>query len=483
MLSLLVLTFAICAVAQPASDLITNLPGAPAVNFSQYSGYIVVNDTHGRNMFYWFVESQSNPAQDPLVLWLNGGPGCSSLGGFLSENGPFFVNTDGKTLRVNDKAWNKITNVIYLESPSGVGFSTSQTPSDYTTGDYQTAQDSVIFLQRWLLEFPSYQNRPLWITGESYGGHYVPNLAKAILEANAAGGSPKINLAGFQVGNAWTVAELDNKGAVDFWYSHAIISQATYNGLMNNCDFANIGPLTNADLLKTNPALCDVYQAQADVDMADINIYQIYYDICLNSNSENQAERLMAAVAEANPLSPFNAQRKPVASSAVVQNNDGMLGDQMPDPDPCVDDHMESYLNIPEVQAAIHAKSMHWTDCSTKLSYSRTDLLTSMIPVYQWLLTNSQIRMLVYTGDVDGIVPVTGTRSWIASMNLTISETWRAWKDSESQTGGWTEKYSYGSNKYGLTFATVRDAGHMVPWGQPGRSFDLFSRFLNNQNI
>jgi len=144
---------------------------------------------------------------------------------------------------------------------------------------------------------------------------------------------------------------------------------------------------------------------------------------------------------------------------------------------------MSEYLNQKNVQTAIHAQSMTWSDCSNKVDYSRDDLLTSMIPVYQWLLTNSNIRMMVYSGDVDGIVPVTGTRKWLAYMNMTISENWRPWMDSESQVGGWLEGYKYGSNPNGLLFATVRDAGHMVPWVQPGRSLDLFSRFLFNQPI
>jgi len=373
--------------------------------------------------------------------------------------------------------------LIYLESPSGVGFSTSDTKSDYTTGDYQTAQDSVVFLQRWLVKYPQFATNPFWVSGESYGGHYVPNLAKAILEANQAGGQPTINLMGFQVGNAWTNAELDNEGAVDMWYTHAIISKATYDGLYANCDFANIGPLATGELglsapeTAANPALCDEYQYQAMYkDMEDINIYDIYADICLASEPENQALRLRNMVAKANPLSPFSArQRKAVTS--------GRLGDQMPDPDPCIDTHLQSYLNLADVQTAIHAESLHWVDCSSIVNYSYSDLLSSEIPVYQDLLNNSKLRMLVYSGDVDGIVPVTGTRKWLDSMNMTISSPWRLWLDSFSQTGGFVEVYRYGSNPNGLTFATVRDAGHMVPWTQPGRSFDLFSRFLQQQPI
>jgi len=418
------------------------------------------------------------------VLWLNGGPGCSSLGGFLSENGPFWVNTDGETLRINPSAWNLIANVIYLESPAGVGFSYSETPSDYVTGDYQTAQDSVVFLQQFILMYPQFASSKFWIAGESYGGHYVPNLAKAVLQANMAGGFPKIDLAGFQVGNAWTVAQLDNEGAVDMWYSHSIISQQTYNGFYANCNFSGIGPLADDTLVgapEYNNILCDDYQAQADKDMYDINIYQVYYDVCLNAS--NQATTLIKYIAEANPNGPYPAQSTQAGTKTRDDKPDQEPGDQEPDMDPCVDQHMTDYLNNASVQAAIHAIPTVWSDCDNQVEYSRTDLLTSMIPVYQWLLTNSNIRMLVYSGDIDGIVPTTGTKLWLAYMNMTIVDTWRPWIDSTKQTGGWTESYKWGTNPHGLTFASVRDAGHMVPWCQPGRSYNLFSRFLTGQRI
>jgi len=475
----LVLVALVAHLCQAQSDLITNLPGAPAnITFKQYSGYVIVNQTHGRNMFYWFVESQGSPSTDPLVLWLNGGPGCSSLGGVFTENGPLYVNPDGTTLQVNPYAWNLNTNVVYLESPSGVGFSTSQTLSDYVTGDAQTAQDSVVFMQQFLMKYPQYQSAPFWITGESYGGHYVPNLAKAILQANAAGGQPKINLVGFQVGNAWTDATIDNEGAVDMWWSHAVISDETYKGFYAHCDFSNIGPLESNGAPQSGDPLCDQYQAQADKDMTDVNIYQLYYDVCMDSEY-NEVTKLMDSVAAANPMSPFTK----ATSQRRSHRNDGQLGDQMPDPDPCVENHLTNYLNIPAVQQAIHAVPTSWAMCSDKVDYSRTDLLASMLPVYQWLLTNSTIRMLVYSGDIDGIVPVTGTRTWLAALNMTITDTWRPWFDSESQTGGWTQAYKWGTNPTGLTFASIRDAGHMVPWCQPGRSLDLFSRFINGKKI
>ena len=100
-----------CSSSPPGAreaDKIAALPGQPPrVNFDQYSGYVTVSELHGRALFYYFVESPYQAASKPLVLWLNGGPGCSSLGaGAFQELGPFRVNPDGKTLSRNRHAWN-----------------------------------------------------------------------------------------------------------------------------------------------------------------------------------------------------------------------------------------------------------------------------------------------------------------------------------------------------------------------------------------
>jgi serine carboxypeptidase-like clade 2 len=113
--------------------------------------------------------------------------------------------------------------MLFVESPAGVGFSYSNTTADYTVGDNRTAVDMYKFLVGFTAAFPQYAGRELWITGESYGGHYVPMAVAAIVQGNAAGGNPKLNIKGFQVGNAWTDAGIDNTGCVNFWYGHNMI--------------------------------------------------------------------------------------------------------------------------------------------------------------------------------------------------------------------------------------------------------------------
>eukprot|EP00658_Telonema_sp_P-2_P056506 TRINITY_DN44959_c0_g1_i1.p2 TRINITY_DN44959_c0_g1~~TRINITY_DN44959_c0_g1_i1.p2 ORF type:complete len:108 (+),score=42.50 TRINITY_DN44959_c0_g1_i1:207-530(+) len=96
-----------------------------------FGGHITVDATAGRAIYYMFAESQSNPSTDPLVLWLTGGPGCSGVMAMFTENGMFNIDFQTGNPVVNPWSWNKKANVIYIESPAGVGFSYSNTTGDY----------------------------------------------------------------------------------------------------------------------------------------------------------------------------------------------------------------------------------------------------------------------------------------------------------------------------------------------------------------
>jgi serine carboxypeptidase-like clade II len=158
--------------------------------------------------------------------------------------------------------------------------------------------------------------------------------------------------------------------------------------------------------------------------------------------------------------------------------------------DPCVDDHVTAYLNRRDVQAALHVPPMGWAMCSDKVDYAADDVTASMLPNWRRILA-SNVAALVYSGDVDAVVPFTGTRKWIDELRLdTVGggggrwaaliaevQAWRPWMGSDGQVAGYVTAYD------GLTFATVRDAGHMVPWTQPARARDMFSRFLRGQEL
>ncbi|MBA0571804.1 hypothetical protein Golob_002178, partial [Gossypium lobatum] len=186
--------------AEEEADRISALPGQPKVSFPQFSGYVTVNKVAGRALFYWLTESPNSPSSKPLVIWLNGGPGCSSVAyGASEEIGPFRINKSASGLYLNKFSWNNVANLLFLETPAGVGFSYTNRSSDLLdTGDRRTAMDSLEFLIRWLNRFPRYKNREVYITGESYAGHYVPQLARQIMVYNKKSKHP-INLKGIMV--------------------------------------------------------------------------------------------------------------------------------------------------------------------------------------------------------------------------------------------------------------------------------------------
>ncbi|PPR85208.1 hypothetical protein GOBAR_AA35476 [Gossypium barbadense] len=168
-------------------DKIVKLPGQPPrLSFQQFSGYVTVDYKKHTALFYYFVEAETDPASKPLVLWLNGGPGCSSLGvGAVEGNVTSMDRPNGEFLVKNDYSWNREANMLYLETPIGVGFSYSTNTSSYEAVDDEiTARDNLVFLQNWYNKFPNYRHRDLYITGESYAGHYIPQLAKLMVEFN-----------------------------------------------------------------------------------------------------------------------------------------------------------------------------------------------------------------------------------------------------------------------------------------------------------
>ncbi|WMV10708.1 hypothetical protein MTR67_004093 [Solanum verrucosum] len=414
-----------------AKDWINKLPGQPPVKFQQYGGYVTVNQSAGRALYYYFTEAENSNAL-PLLLWLNGGPGCSSIAyGAMEELGPFRVNSDGKTLHRNRYAWNHAANVLFLESPAGVGFSYTNTSSDLnTTGDSRTANDNVVFLLNWLERFPEYKNRDFYISGESYAGHYVPQLAHAILQLNKLEKKTLINLKGIIIGNAVINDDTDTIGMYEYFASHALISDETYHDILNSCYDDNY-----------NQSKCDEAAEITNKNLNNLDIYNIYYPLCKNGNLTKY------------PKTPTPLQI-----------------------DPCSDKYIYAYMNRRDVQDALHANVSNlkydWTSCSDSLFYDWKDSPVTIIPLLKESLENG-VRVWIFSGDTDGRVPVTSSKRSIQAMNLTVDQPWHSWLNG-GEVGGYVEAY-----KGGLTFATVRGAGHEVPSYEPARALSLISHFLS----
>ncbi|KAG9450977.1 hypothetical protein H6P81_010942 [Aristolochia fimbriata] len=411
-------------------DKIDGLPGQPeGVDFDQYAGYVTVDPSHGRALFYYIVESPENASGKPLVLWLNGGPGCSSLGaGAMMELGPFRVNSDGKTLTRNNYGWNKVANILFLESPAGVGFSYSNATSDYDLcSDKRTAYDSYTFLVNWLERFSHYKTRDFFITGESYAGHYVPQLAQLIHHRNKISNQTVINLRGVAIGNAWIEDETGYKGMYDFFWTHALISDEIHDGIATNCNFSN----------ESSSSECKEYILQARKSTRNIYIYNIYAPICNSTTGSH------------------------------LMNAEFVF-------DPCSEYYIYSYLNLPEVQKAFHANLTNlpgpWDSCNMKMNHDWTDSPHSVLDTIHELMA-CEISVWIYSGDVDGLVTVTATTMAINKLKPSVETAWYPWYV-DGEVGGFAVGYK------NLTFVTIRESGHFVPSYQPARALTFFTSFI-----
>lgn len=221
----LILTILCVVCGAPAEDRVKGYPGVSETpNFLTYSGFLEIPNSQGKSLHYVFVESQNNPATDPLVLWLNGGPGCSSLDGLVYEHGPYVFPDQGTVLGKNPYSWNTNASVIYLEAPAGVGFSYLGSLSNNRTNDRITAHDNLQAMLRWFRKFPEYSSHEFYITGESYAGIYVPTLAHNVLLYNMYSAG-QINLKGLAVGNGCTDWTVDTTPALmELAWSHSLIN-------------------------------------------------------------------------------------------------------------------------------------------------------------------------------------------------------------------------------------------------------------------
>ncbi|RLN14286.1 hypothetical protein BBO99_00002871 [Phytophthora kernoviae] len=185
----------------------------------QLSGYFKIDGSKSKNYFYWFFESRGSPSTDPVIIWLTGGPGCSSILALLQENGPCSVNDD-LSLKRNPYSWNERANVMWIDQPVGVGFSYGDV-SEYDTTEKEVGDDMFHFLQEFFQARPEYQKQPFYVFGESYAGHYVPAIAHRIFTGNQQKEGPvHINLQGFGIGNGLTDPEVQYKYYPDMAYNN-----------------------------------------------------------------------------------------------------------------------------------------------------------------------------------------------------------------------------------------------------------------------
>ena len=445
-------------------DLVKLLPKYE-YNGTLYSGYLSASP---RKQFHYLLHlADTEHDSKPLVLWLNGGPGCSSLYGWITENGPMMYHKN-KTFSKNEYSWNKEANMLYIESPGEVGFSfiNSNLDSDLEINDDITAKENFNALLSFFLKFPEYKGREFYISGESYAGVYIPMLAYEIINYNKlVPEDNRINLKGILVGNGLADNDCDDITArLDYAFSHHFMSYETRLKYIEYC----IKNFTN------NPCLDIIHKSWNLLDK--INIYNIYEDCDLPTTTEGEIDYYSNYFIKSSwTFKDLKVKQNMMRSKIrLLSEEEGDVKLQ------CFNDKfMTDYFNDDEVKKNLHVNmTKHWGMCSNKIFKNYKTQYKASIWAYPTLIKNN-IRILIFNGDADLSVPFNGNIRWIESLKLDVEEPWRKWRafGEKNNISGYVTKYK------GLTFCTVKGAGHEVPRYRPKEAYYMFKQFLNNEKL
>ncbi|KAJ0394347.1 hypothetical protein ATCC90586_007113 [Pythium insidiosum] len=405
------------------------------------AGYVKLRNKKDDKYFYWYIESSRDAATAPLVLWLTGGPGASSMAALLTENGPCTVNED-LTTTPNPYAWTNEANVIWLDQPTGVGFSYTTSPEDDRDEDEEDVGANIYwFLHGFLEKHPELVGRDFFVTGESYGGHYVPGAAHYIwkqqkldkTQATANETTPlRLNLKGIAIGNGHTDPLVQYEHVVDMAFNQ-------YN--VSLLDAAQV------DQMRKDQVECIELTKQCQADRANASL-------CVEAQ-QCWAAKLIVPFAGANRIT-YDI-RKECTSPHSFGKMITVCGFDMPL------DVMQSFV-----------ASGDWS-----LGYQ----------TYVADMLNDGVRVLVYAGDADLVCNWSGNRAWTLALDWQGKDGFNAAtdrpfitrdpvvKDSPQVEAGVVRTFG------GFTFLRLFNAGHMVPSDQPAVALEMINKFLRNEAL
>jgi carboxypeptidase D len=449
-------------------------------NVKSYSGYADVED--GQHIFWWFFETRTgNASEAPLTTWINGGPGSSSMIGLFQEQGPCRISADG-TVVSNPYAWNNVSNMLFIDQPTQVGFSYSspvpayldpnsgflvQLPNnscpdyaaDWDCGTYSYFNESLTAsstpevapnfwktLQGFMGAFPQYARHGVYFTTESYGGHYGPIISEYMEEQNAKhiDGAHNVSLQGLVIGNGW--------------YDPLVQYQAYYNFTVYPGNTYNYDPFNQSvkDQMYNN-----LYGAGNCVDQTNDCYARGIDEIC--SAADN-----------------FCFEEVENLYDIYLNRDEYDVRELMPDAFP--PEFYVDYLNTAAVQAAIGAY-VNFTESSTPVgnafgSTGDDDRLIGTVAALQKLHAQG-VPIVMYHGDADY------NCNWLGGQVVSNHVGAPGFSSAGYTNISTADGLVHGQVKQSGDFAFVRiyESGHEVPFYQPLAALQLLNRTLHRVDI
>ncbi|KAL4577124.1 hypothetical protein LXL04_013227 [Taraxacum kok-saghyz] len=387
--------------------------------FHLETGYVGVDVNEDIQLFYYFIQSESNPKEDPVLLWLTGGPGCSSISGLVYQIGPLGFeevpyNGSLPTLIPKAYSWTKMASIIFLDIPVDTGFSYAKSTRNIHSTDVQYFDHAHEFMRKWFKRNPEFSSNPFYVSGDSYSGIPVPVITQLISDGNEVGTKPYINLKGYILGNPLTFSEEVNY-QIRFANGMGLISDEIYKSLSQSCSgeyrLGYINP-NNIECVQN----VELFQECIDGIKAEDVLEPYCGDTKLRIQLPNQIRSKNALYCQFDRKDLVNYWANDAGVREALGIRKGSIGD--------------------------------WIRCNYEfLNYSVT---VRDVRPYHLNLSNEDYRSLIYSGDHDMSVPHQSTQAWIKYLNSTVIDQWRSWK-LHGQIAGYTESYLSG-----MTFATVK---------------------------
>ncbi|CAN8021463.1 unnamed protein product, partial [Ixodes persulcatus] len=393
-----------------------------------YAGFFTVQPDMGSNMFFWFFPAKVSGS--PVILWLAGGPGSSGMFGIFTEHGPF-VLTDSGIPKLRESTWTTSFSVLYVDNPVGTGFSFTGKDQGYARNQTDVSRDMLEALQQFFTLFHELARNEFYVTGESFGGKYVPAVAYAI--HTAVQPRIRINLKGIAIGNG--LVELESMlDYADYLYQIGLADCSQAAIFRQWCDKAK-------HYIK-HGRYADAANVYDSIILSDVNTTCYLQQV---TGFDNHFSYLYAKL----PLELY---------------------------------YVVEFVQTPVVRDAIHVGNLSFNEGSLVVaSHLFEDVAKSVKPCLTTLMET--YKVLIYNGQVDVIVPYPLTDNIISTISWSGAKTFGSaqrniWLSSNGQdVAGYVKQ----TGSFSQVF--VKSAGHFVPHDQPEVALDMITRFIRRNSF
>ncbi|KAL1915359.1 uncharacterized protein VTP21DRAFT_6817 [Calcarisporiella thermophila] len=446
-LSAILLTLACGASAAPESKtqkdyLVSDLPYvSDDIHLHNFAGLINLDETTDANMFFWLWPRREQVAREKLIIFLNGGPGCSSVENIFLENGPIRINqtSSESSIYKNDASWNTYASVLYVDQPLGTGYSYTASNGLDRSLD-QVAEHFMAFFDKFLDTFDSYKQADIYLVGRGFSGVFIPHFAQEMLKRNNAAKSQKYNLQGLMIGNGWFDPKVQYRALYDY---------SMEKGLLDEEDVQQ-------------RASQFVTKCEEDMEKRGVRIRN---DAC---------EQLLQLVLSHSVTSEDNIMQ--CISQFDIRQRDTYPLCALGGPEEAKD--MTTILRNIRFMQSLHLPSQYtgWSLCNGHVSNA---LIDDQSPPSIELLPDllAKVPVLLYSGDSSlaynhvGVEKAISKLQFNGAVGLPDEAPARPWYVNETRIGSWRSARN-------LTYVLVEGAGFMVGYDQPLAMLNMVHRFI-----